>query len=120
MWLQATVSCRVGQQSQDGGEAVELLLHVLRQLLVLLVPETQTGQGSVTSSALQEEKEKGAGDVVLCDPAVWRRVRDGGNSGLHDQLRPVVELDPYLSTCQLVVRKRRRSITNATPLLIPD
>lgn len=28
----------VGQKSQDGGEAVQLLLDVLRQLLVLLVP----------------------------------------------------------------------------------
>lgn len=30
--------CWVGQKSQDGGEAVQLLLDVLRQLLVLLVP----------------------------------------------------------------------------------
>lgn len=30
--------CWVGQKSQDGGKAVQLLLDVLRQLLILLVP----------------------------------------------------------------------------------
>lgn len=32
----------VGQQAQDGGQAVQLLLHQLGQLLVLLVPERRT------------------------------------------------------------------------------
>lgn len=38
MGLEATVRLRVGQQFQDGGQTVELLLHVLWQLLVLLIP----------------------------------------------------------------------------------
>lgn len=33
---------RVGQQSQDGGETVQLLLDVLWQLLVLLIPVKYT------------------------------------------------------------------------------
>lgn len=102
MGLEASVRLRVGQQFQDGGQTVELLLHVLGQLLVLLIPAN--GTASAILSALQEGKVRS--DVVLCDPAVWRRVCDGGNAGLHHQLRPVVELDPHLSARQLVARKQ--------------
>lgn len=104
MGLEATVCLRVGQQLQDGGQTVELLLHVLWQLLVLLIPARKQ-DGSAILSVLQEGK-KVKRDIVLCDPAVRRRVCDGGNSGLHHQLRPVVELDPHLSARQLVVRKQ--------------
>lgn len=34
--------CGVGQQSQDGGETVQLLLDVLWQLLVLFIPVEKT------------------------------------------------------------------------------
>lgn len=34
--------CRVGQQSQDGGETVQLLFDVFGQLLVLLIPVNKT------------------------------------------------------------------------------
>lgn len=111
MGLEATVRLRVGQQFQDGGQTVELLLHVLWQLLVLLIPANRTA--SAILSAPQEEK-KAKSDIVLSDSAVWRRVSDGGNSGLHHQLRPVVELDPHLSARQLVGRKRSSSITNSS------
>lgn len=47
---------RVGQQLQDGGQTVELLLHVLWQLLVLLIPANRTA--SAILSALQEEKKR--------------------------------------------------------------
>lgn len=103
-----TVCCRVGQQSQDGGQTVELLLHVLRKLLILLIPARKTGQVQLFDlfcDVKKKKKKKVKGDVVLCDPAVWRRVRDAGNSGLDHQLRPVVELDPHLSARQLLARK---------------
>lgn len=56
MGLEATVRLRVGQQLQDGGQAVELLFHVLWQLLVLLIPANRTA--SAILSALQEEKKR--------------------------------------------------------------
>lgn len=34
--------CLIGQQAEDGGETVQLLLDVLRQLLVLLIPVQKT------------------------------------------------------------------------------
>lgn len=97
--------CRVGQQSQDGGKTVELLLHVLWQLLILLIPACKQDRFSyfVCSATLKKGVN---GDVVLCDPAVWRGVRDAGNSGLHHQLRPIVELDPHLSARQLEAWKQ--------------
>lgn len=100
--------CRVGQQSQDGGKTVELLLHVLWKLLILLIPARKRDRFSYficSATSLKKKKKKVKGDVVLCDPAVWRRVRDAGNSGLDHQLRPIVELDPHLSARQLLARK---------------
>lgn len=119
MCLKATVCCRVGQQSQDGGKTVELLLHVLWQLLILLIPACkQKGFSYFLCSATLKKKKKVKGDVVLCDPAIWRRVRDAGNSGLHHQLRPIVELDPHLSARQLVAWKH--PLDQTIPLLIPE
>lgn len=112
MGLEATVRLRVGQQFQDGGQTVELLLHMLWQLLILLIPAHK--QDSFSCCICSAGGKKVKSDIVLCDPAVRRRVCDGGNAGLHHQLRPVVELDPHLSTCQLVVRKRSRLITNSS------
>ncbi len=40
--------CRVGQQSQDGGETVQLLLDVLWKLLIFFIPvkKTNTSESS--------------------------------------------------------------------------
>lgn len=57
MGLEATVRLRVGQQLQDGGQTVELLLHVLRQLLVLLIPARKQDSSAI-QSVLQEEKSE--------------------------------------------------------------
>lgn len=47
--------CRVGQQSQDGGQTVQFLLDVLWQLLVLLISVKRTdiskSSGHIYSSA---------------------------------------------------------------------
>lgn len=44
VWLVQAVCCWAGQLSQDGGQTVKLFLHMLRQLLILLVPVEEDKQ----------------------------------------------------------------------------
>lgn len=110
----------VGQQAQDGGEAVQFLLDNLWKLLVLLVP------ASVKKRRTREKVRKVfkspvgflGPQVGLApgDPPVGGGgVGDAGDPFLDHQLGAVVELHPHLAAGQLEDRGNGEGVKLCIP-----